>query len=334
MEIFTVDIGKGTQDMLYSYGDLNPENWIKAVLPYPSTKLYEKVKRMDEDLRIDGYVMGGGPLKLALFEHVRKGYRVQITKRAAATVKDNLDFVREKGIEVVDRIENPNLILKDLDFNLFRELLRLGGREFSPEIIGVACQDHGFVRGQSDRITRFNYFKEMLEKTQDPFRFTITEKTGFFTRFDSVIEQLKENGFKGFVMDSKIASICGILYYANDIGVRNFIGLDIGNAHTLGVSIRDGKVVGLFEHHTKYLNPEKLKSIVEKLIKGTLTFEEVYEDRGHGAVVLESNSAEKILVAGPNRRLFKDYGEYAYPGGDVMMTGCIGLNQAAKGIVG
>ncbi len=330
MELFMIDIGKGTQDMLYSYEDVNPENWIKVVLPSPSTILYEKVKSMNEDLRIDGYVMGGGPLKLAVFEHIKKGYRVQISKRAAKTIKDDLNLVEEKGIEVVERINEPNLILGDLNFKTYRSILHLAGRNFSPSLIAVACQDHGFVKGQSDRVTRFNYFKETLERTQDPHDFIFVEKTGFFSRFDSILEQLNDNGFNGFVMDSKIASICGILSYADEIGVKSFVGLDIGNAHTLGVSIKDGEILGMFEHHTKYLTPEKLKGIVEKLSAGTLTFEEIYNDKGHGAVIIESNKPEKVLIAGPNRELFKTYGDYAYPGGDVMMTGCIGLYKAAK----
>ena len=330
MEIFTIDVGKGTQDMLYSYEGMNPENWIKTIFPSPSTILYEKVMRMKENLRIDGYVMGGGPLKIAIFEHLRKGYKVTISEKAARTIKDNLDFVRGKGIEIVEKVENPNLILGDLNFAMYEELLSLAGRQFRPEIVAVACQDHGFVKGQSDRMTRFSYFEKKLKVTQNPYEFFFTEKTGFFTRFDAILEQLKDNGFKGFVMDSKIASICGILSYASDMGIKNFIGLDIGNAHTLGVSMKGERIVGIFEHHTKYLDEEKLRKIVEKFSAGVLTFEEVYNDKGHGAVVLEPNEPEKVLIAGPNRKLFKKYGDYAYPGGDVMITGCIGLHEVAR----
>jgi hypothetical protein len=73
-----------------------------------------------------------------------------------------------------------------------------------------------------------------------------------------------------------------------------------------------------------------LKELVEKLASATLTFEEVFNDNGHGAVVFEKINPEKVLIAGPNRKLFKKYGEYAYPGGDVMITGCIGLYEVAK----
>ena len=88
------------------------------------------------------------------------------------------------------------------------------------------------------------------------------------------------------------------------------------------------EIKGIFEHHTRLLTPEKLKKIVDKLSNGTLTNEEIFNDRGHGATVVDKINPEDILIAGPNRSLFKEYGKYAYPGGDVMITGCVGLLKA------
>jgi len=328
VEVFLVDIGKGTQDLLYADERTNTENWVKAILPSPTVKLARKVASFNGDLFVDGYVMGGGPVKRALVQHIKKGYRVVVSERVARTIKDDLEKVKSLGIDIVEKIDRPNLFLSDLEFELYEELLRLAGKPFSPKLIAVACQDHGFVKGQSDRVTRFQYFKKKLEETRNPYDFVITEKTGFFSRFDSILEQLRERGYSGFVMDSKIASICGILSYAKELGVKEFVGLDIGNGHTLGVSVKDGNICGLFEHHTRYLTAEKLKTFVEKLCKATLTFEEVFLDNGHGAVVFEKIEPEKVFIAGPNRALFKKYGEYAFPGGDVMITGCIGLWEA------
>ena len=96
----------------------------------------------------------------------------------------------------------------------------------------------------------------------------------------------------------------------------------------MGVSIKDGEIKGIFEHHTRLLTPEKLKKIVNKLSNGLLTNEEIFNDRGHGATVVDKINPEDILIAGPNRSLFKEYGKYAYPGGDVMITGCVGLLKA------
>jgi uncharacterized protein (DUF1786 family) len=333
MKFFLVDIGKGTQDILYANSEINPENWIKAILPSPTRILAERIKNLNEDLFIDGYVMGGGPVKKAILEHLSKGFKVFISRKTARTIKDDLSKVKELGIEIVEKVENPNLDFSDLMFDLWEKILSLVEETFSPDIIGVACQDHGFIEGQSDRVTRFSYFREKLEETQDPYEFFFLQETGFFTRFDSILEQLKEKGLKGFVMDSKVSSICGILNYAEEKRIDEFIGLDIGNGHTLGVSIKKGKIVGLFEHHTRHLTKEKLYELVKKLADGTLTFEEVFNDDGHGAVILESINPQKILIAGPNRRLFKEFGEYAYPGGDAMITGCIGLYEVAKKVM-
>ena len=33
------------------------------------------------------------------------------------------------------------------------------------------------------------------------------------------------------------------------------------------------KIIGVFEHHTKSLNPEKIKYLIGKLIDGTITHE-------------------------------------------------------------
>jgi len=320
-----IDIGKGTQDILIPLKGKNPENWIKAVLPSPTSKFAEEIRKVRKDLSIDGKIMGGGPLKKALLGLVDAGFKVTLTKAFSRTIRDDLQEVERYGFEIVENLDNPDFYFQDLDFNLFKTLLDIAGVKESLGIVGVACQDHGFIKGQSDRVTRFQLLKQFLEKSRSPFDFFIMNKTGVFSRFDSILEQLQENGVKGFVVDSKIASVCGIMVYAEELGIREFVGLDIGNGHTLGVTIKNGKIAGLFEHHTRLLTPEKLKALVEKLINGKLSFEEVYEDGGHGALVFESIKPERILVAGPNRLLFRRYGEFAYPFGDVMITGCVGL---------
>jgi uncharacterized protein (DUF1786 family) len=334
MEVLCIDIGKGTQDILYIDTNKNIENSIKLILPSPTVILAEKIKKMNEDLKIDGVIMGGGPVNKAISEHIKRGFKVEISEHAARTIRDDLEEVKGRGIIVKEIIKNPNIIFGDLDFDMLKNIFASIGKEFNPDFVCVACQDHGFVRGQSDRITRFKYFENKLKETKNPYEFYFEEKTNYFSRFDAILETLKKNNYKGFVMDSKIASICGILNYAKENGIDEFIGLDIGNGHTLGVSIKDGEIVGLFEHHTRLLTPKKLKNIVDKLADGVLTNEEIFNDNGHGAVVLDSLNPEEILIAGPNREMFKDYGEYAYPGGDVMITGCIGLYDVLRYVRG
>ncbi|WP_292460089.1 DUF1786 domain-containing protein [Methanothermococcus sp.] len=333
MNILCIDIGKGTQDILYFDTEKNKnniENAVKLILPSPTSIIANKIRNMNEDLRIDGKIMGGGPVNRAIDDHIQKGFKVEISKSAAKTIRDDLEEVAKRGIIIKDKINNPNIIFRDLDFNMLKNIFDAFGEEFKPDFVCAACQDHGFVKGQSDRITRFKYFKEQLQKTANPYEFVFLDHNdcNSFSRFNSILETLNENNYNGFVMDSKVASICGILNYATEKGMNEFIGLDIGNGHTLGVSVKDGEIKGIFEHHTRLLTPEKLKKIVDKLSNGTLTNEEILNDRGHGAAVVDKINPEDILIAGPNRSLFKEYGKYAYPGGDVMITGCVGLLKA------
>lgn len=328
LNILCIDIGKGTQDILYFDTEKNVENAVKLILPSPTTIISRKIMKLKEDLRIDGKLMGGGPVSFAIMQKLKRGYKVEISEKCARTIRDDLDEVREKGIVIKDEIKNPNVNLEDLDFEMLKTIFSSMGQDFSPDVVCVACQDHGFVKGQSDRITRFKYFEKKLNETNDPYEFYFDNKkykTDNFSRFESILKTLDENKYKGFVMDSKMASVCGILNYANENNINEFIGLDIGNGHTLGVSMQNQKINGLFEHHTGLIDAGKLKDIIERTCNGTLKNEDIYNDNGHGACVTCTTEPESILIAGPNRELFKNYGNYAYPGGDVMITGCIGL---------
>ena len=64
MEVMCIDIGKGTQDIIYL--DIvrdNIENAIKMILPSPTRIVAEKIMKMERDIEIDGKVMGGGPVR-------------------------------------------------------------------------------------------------------------------------------------------------------------------------------------------------------------------------------------------------------------------------------
>ena len=69
--------------------------------------------------------------------------------------------------------------------------------------------------------------------------------------------------------------------------------------------------------------------IEKKRDKKEITNEEIYNDHGHGAHVLNPISKlEKVIVSGPKRELIEKTNldwHHACPGGDVMMTGTIGL---------
>ena len=131
------------------------------------------------------------------------------------------------------------------------------------------------------------------------------------------------------LMDTKFASIAGMCYDEIASTLNSFIAIDIGNGHTTAASIEDGKIQGIFEHHTSSLTPESLENYLKRLADGVITNEEVYNDHGHGAHVINPISKiEKIIVSGPKRELIEKTNldwHHACPGGDVMMTGTVGL---------
>jgi len=111
---------------------------------------------------------------------------------------------------------------------------------------------------------------------------------------------------------------------------EGFIAVNLGNQHTLGVLLRRGRILGLFEHHTVLMDPEKLVSLVDRLREGTLTNEEVYQDHGHGAFIGPDHTPgagfDFVAVTGPQRQMTADLGyHFAAPHGDMMLTGCYGL---------
>ena len=136
-------------------------------------------------------------------------------------------------------------------------------------------------------------------------------------------------------MDTKFASIAGMCYDEIAKELNSFIVIDIGNGHTTAASIEDGKIQGVFEHHTSSLTGESLERYIKRLASGEITNKEVYDDHGHGAHVLNPISKiEKVIVSGPKRELIEKTNldwHHAAPGGDVMMTGTVGLIKTALG---
>lgn len=326
------DVGLGTQDILIS--DYLNEDSIKFVLPSPSQIIKNKVEEIDNDLFFSGYTMGGGPLSKVICAKA-KSHDVIMVKEAARTISDDLEEVKEEGIEVIDEEEVhqfdlggfTEVELSDLvTLPQIKELLNEIGVDF-PEVVGVGVQDHGVSpEGVSDRKFRFEFFKEAIQGDGGFEDLVFWEKTDRFSRMNSVFDYLFDRGFEAVVMDSKLASVLGCL------GNNNRVIIDAGNGHFLGASCKGSDLVGLFEHHTKLLDKSKIKELVNKLIDGFLRNEEVFEDGGHGAFVKEGIDPDEVVVTGPNRDLMPNEIDhrFANPNGDVMMTGAVGLFRAKK----
>jgi len=332
MKILAIDVGTGTQDIMLYDSEEPIENAIKMVLPSPTRIIANKIGKHHHDIFLSGETMGGGPVNKAIKRHLEKGYRVVMTESAARTVRDDLNRVRSLGIEIVPdgekHAEIAEIRLVDVDLDVFRSALHLFDVPLEFDRLGVAVQDHGNSDGMGDRNFRFQKIREKLSSPLPPEEFAFhAEAPEYFTRIQGVLRTLK--GYQPTIMDSKFAALCGCTCDPQVADLENFVALDIGNGHTLAASFKEGKICGVFEHHTRMLTPSKIEKFIDRLVSGEISHEEVHEDGGHGAWVAEPiEKFDRVVVTGPQRKIisktrFNFYN--AAPVGDVMMTGPAGL---------
>ena len=326
MKILAIDVGTGTKDILLYDSEKEIENSMKLVIPSPHLTIGQMISDCESDIYFDGVIMGGGKIKERCLEHMEKGYKVVFEDLAARTIRDNIEQVKSYGFEVVDEDAYEKDIFSSFDLDLKVD-----------ELI-VAVQDHGYSEDMGDRDFRFEKIREKLPEPKEPevFAMEAEEVPEYFTRMQSVIKSLAKDNpeFKPVLMDTKFASIAGVCYDKEVLKLNSFVVMDIGNGHTTVASIEDGKIQGVFEHHTRDLTPERLEELVIALADGTITHEDVHDEGGHGAFALNPISKlEKVIVAGPKRALIEgtnlDY-YHAAPGGDVMMTGTVGLVKSME----
>ncbi len=338
MKILAVDVGVGTQDIMLYDSDYPIENSIKMVMPSPTKIIAERIKKHHNDILIKGNVMGGGPVSRAIKGHLKRGYKVLMTERSARTIRDDLDSVKALGIKIVpDKEQHPemgNIQLQDVDLNAIKDAISKFDVEFDFDHLGIAVQDHGFMKGMGDRNFRFMKIKEKLNIPKLPDDFAYHDGIPeYFTRMNGIFNSLKN--YYPTLMDSKFASLTGATCDEYVKSLDNYVIIDVGNGHTLAATIENGRIMGVFEHHTSSMTPDKMQSMIEKLINGTLTNEEVHQDGGHGAWIIRSiDDIECVVAAGPIRRILQKTTfklHFAAPAGDVMMTGPVGLIKTIMG---
>ena len=335
MNILSIDIGAGTQDIMVYNEERGFANAYKLVLPSPTRFFAEEVRRSKEDLVISGYTMGGGPFTLAVLEHLRK-YKVYMTEIAAKTLRDDLEIVKSYGIEIITEDEVESLSEKAKPIRISDVNLRLlpflssFGVDISFDVIAIAVQDHGVAPpGVTDRENRFRLIEEKVGGGIESFAYLdgVPEN---LSRMHSIFESLKR-WHKGHIllMDTGPAAVLGSIEDERVKEKKHRICINVGNAHTITMSLIEKRIAGVIEHHTKLLDKQKLKYYIDKLSQGKLTFKEVFDDGGHGALVIDENQPEIISLTGPKRAKMKGLGIFSAPAGDMMMTGPVGLIKAA-----
>ena len=336
MRILAIDVGTGTQDMMIYDDEKELENSIKLVLPSPHLFISQQISEIENDLYFKGEIMGGGKIKRSLQQHMEKGYNVVMEETPAKTIRDKISQVEALGIEIASSEKEyrdyTKITLGDINITKLSEFLLGYDLEFDFDEIAIAVQDHGYNENMGDRDFRFEKFREKLKEPIRPEEFSFKGNVpDYYTRMKAVERCIKNEGIDKtpLLMDTKFASIAGMCYDETASKLNSFIAIDIGNGHTTAASIENGKIQAIFEHHTSSLTPESLENYLKRLADGVITNEEVYNDHGHGAHVINPISKiEKVLVSGPKRELIEKTNldwHHACPGGDVMMTGTVGL---------
>ena len=339
--ILAIDVGAGTQDILLWEDGQPMENNVKLVLPSWTAILARQVEQATREGRpvfIMGNLMGGGPVSGAMKHHLKAGYPVYATPRAALTIRDNLDQVREQGYVIIEDgqwLDEPDVLrlrTRDVDLELLANALAPFGVTM-PETVAIAVQDHGECVDGSNRLFRFQLWREFVEGGGKMLDLVYREPPSCYTRMLAV----QRDAPGAVLMDTGPAALWGIV---EDERVaphqdEGFIAVNLGNQHTLGVLVRRERVLGLFEHHTRAMDSAKLARLVKRLRDGRLTNEEVYDDHGHGAFIspdyVPGAGFDFVAVTGPRRGMAADLGyHFAAPHGDVMLTGCFGLVTATR----
>lgn len=347
MKILAVDIGAGTRDILLFDSTRRLENCIKLVLPSPSplyaARVAEETAR-SRSLYLSGCVIGGGHLTKAVRRHLEAGLAVYAQREAAFCLRNNLEDVREMGVEVVEEppagFKGASLWLDELDLQPLEELLLSVGESLKEvDAAGVAVQDHGtYERGRSNRKVRLENMRLALLEDPRPSSLAFRDSTlpPGFPRMLSALKRLKQQLAceRLVVMDTAPAAVMGCLAdpLVKERSPGNLLLVNAGNGHTLACLLGDGRVLGVLEHHTARLEPESFGSYLRSFCAGEASDDDEFMRDGHGLFYLEEppgmEGIDLVAVTGPNRDMMRESGLDVYfpsPGGDMMMTGPLGL---------
>ena len=355
MKILTVDIGTGTQDIFLYDSRLDLENGFKLVVPSPTMMVRRQLQTATsrkEAVLLTGVIMGGGPSHWAAESHLKAGLELFATPGAARSFNDDLDEVREMGIQIVSddearqlRGRTTHIELRDFDYRRIRNaLIGFGISLDDLAAVAVAVFDHGdSPPGYSDRQFRFDYLDSRIRKENrlSAFAFQPENVPEIMTRLKAVVTSAKEVDAPMVVMDTAPAAVLGATFDPRVLQKQRLLLLNVGNFHTLAFRLSGKGIEGVFEHHTGLVDLQKLEQLLESLADGSLRHEDVFEDHGHGALIYDSDSMSianqdiGVVVTGPRRNMMKESSlrpYFAAPFGDMMITGCFGLLAATRDI--
>ncbi len=359
VRILAVDVGTGTQDILLFESGKTIENCFKLVMPSPTVIVANRVKQVTQQqqrLVLTGVTMGGGPSHWATRDHALAGYPVAVTPEAGRTFDDDLTQVEKMGFEIIDdaeaarRMTLPDIVHVELqDFDAQAIITAFGAFNVDVHVnaLALAAFDHGAAPpGISDRRFRFDFLAKTVQSNPIPSAFAYytqdipIELTRLQAIATSATRYLRISGSDIqtpiFLMDTGAAAVLGTLEDPHVRSQRECVLCNIGNFHTLAFHLVEGRIKGMFEHHTGEISKERLEELLLALAAGTLSNEEVFADSGHGALILQPPAVAPqnfpfLAVTGPRRELLRGSRLHPYeatPHGDMMQAGNFGLLRA------
>src|SRR6266581_5792165 len=360
IRILAVDVGTGTQDILFFESGKTIENNFKMVMPSPTVIIAERIKRATErgqPILLTGVTMGGGPCHWAARDHALAGYKVAVTPEAGRTFDDDLTMVEKMGFEIVGeqdaigRIANSDVVhieLQDFDAHAIISALEAFDVEVCVDALAIAAFDHGAAPpGVSDRRFRFDFIAQTVKQNPVPsaFAYPAQKTPADLTRLRSISVtaerylKLSDSDPQSplLLMDTGSAAVLGALEDPLVRSQRECMLCNVGNFHTLAFHLTQGRIMGIFEHHTGEIDRTNLEQMLVKLADRTLTNEEVFNTSGHGALILDhaGKDVDKafpfLAVTGPRREMLRGSLLHPYeatPHGDMMLAGCFGLLRA------
>lgn len=314
-----VDVGLGTADILLTLPGEPLENAVRLVVPSRTQVVAHQIAAATAAgaaVVFTGPVMGGGASGSAMKRHLAAGLRFVAGESAARTFADDLDRVRERGVEVVsdeeaaaraDAADHVAVRSGDLDVEGLRDVLRRLGVERHFGVVCVAVQDHGYSPHGSNRAFRFGLWEQAVAERRrlaDLF-YEHAAIPAALTRLQAAADLAAQLGAGAPVLaaDTGPAALYGALPEQADgvaPGVTGATGasggdarhaggdavlVNVGNGHVICVVAQSGRLAGVFEHHTAALDGAGLEERLRRFLAGELTSAAVREDGGHGAVL-------------------------------------------------
>ncbi len=335
--LIAIDIGGGTQDIFVRLESESVENCPKMVMPSPTRLVAKKILEAtaaNKPVSLFGETMGGGVCAGAAKDHIAAGLPLYATPQAAKTFYDNAKRVEKMGIIITEEAPKDAVRIRtgDIDAEAVAASLRSFGVE-PPVNWAVAVQDHGYSPDASNRETRFKWYREFIDSGGFLDRLAFQDPPELFTRMRAAKNILPD----ALVMDTGSAAIMGALL-DETVAERRGEGLIVvnaGNFHVMCAMLKGDRMVGLLEHHTGRLTTTTLEEMLDRFREGRLSNEEVLNDGGHGCYVdassLGKDAYDFIAVTGPRREILRSGKTHmAVPYGDMMLTGCFGLVDAAR----